>query len=311
MPKETIEEKRKRFLENAKAAIAGAYATDEHAIMQAINSYNNVEKIKNMLHERLEEWYSIYFPELKMDNQSTYAKFVLKFGSNKKEATKEQLTNLIGEGGSDLHGAIQRSIGREPSGEEYLAIRSMALREIDLDELSNEIDAYLKESTKKIMPNIVYLIDYKIAAELLAKAGSLNRLAYLPASTVQLLGAEKALFKHMKFGSKPPKYGVLFKLPEVTAAPKRDKGRLARLYATKISIAAKADAFSHNFIAEDLKKSIDLHAKNIKDNPRPNAPPQKGGSSRGDRNQNFQSRNRNDYRERPKGMQRYKYKKDH
>ncbi len=306
MPKETIEEKRRRFLENAKAAVAGAYATDEHAVMQAINSYNNVEKIKNMLHERLEEWYSIYFPELKMDNQSTYAKFVLKFGANKKEATKEQLTNLVGESGAELHSAIQRSIGREPSKDEYRAIRRMAEQEVQLGELSEEIDAYLKESTKNVMPNIVYLIDYKIAAELLAKAGSLNRLAYLPASTVQLLGAEKALFKHMKFGSRPPKYGILFKLPEVTAAPKRDKGRLARLYATKISIAAKADAFSHNFIAEDLKKSIDLHAKEIKDNPRPNLPPQKEGAGH---HQKFQGKGRGDWKERPKGMQRYKYKK--
>ena len=73
------------------------------------------------------------------------------------------------------------------------------------------------------MPNVTYLTDEKIAAELLAKAGSMERLALLPASTIQLLGAEKALFKHIKYGSKPPKYGVLFKLAEVTSAPKDQK----------------------------------------------------------------------------------------
>ena len=273
MAKETIEEKRRRFLETAKAAVAGAYATDEHAIMQAINSYNAIDKIKNMTHERLEEWYSIYFPELKMSNQISYAKFVMKFGSNKKVASKEELNNLVGaDVGEDLHTAIQGSIGREPSPDEFSAIKRIAETELMLDSLSQDIDAYLHKSTKTIIPNIVHLIDYKIAAELLAKAGSLNRLAMMPASTVQLLGAEKALFKHIKFGSRSPKYGVLFKLPEVTAAPKRDKGRLARLYATKICIAAKADAFSHNFIADQLKASIDIQAKNIKDTPRPNAP---------------------------------------
>ena len=91
------------------------------------------------------------------------------------------------------------------------------------------------------MPNVTYLTDDKIAAELLAKAGSLERLAMMPASTIQLLGAEKALFKHIKFGSKPPKYGIIFKLPAVTSAQREKKGMVARAYATKICIALKAD----------------------------------------------------------------------
>lgn len=294
--KETPEQRRSRFLSTAKAAVSNAYATDEHAIMQAINSYNAIDKIKNMTHERLEEWYSIYFPELKMSNQVSYAKFVMKFGANKKDATKEELSNLVGADiAGDIYLAIQSSIGREPSPGEFETIKKMAESELMLDSLSGNIDMYLMKSTKTIMPNIVHLIDYKIAAELLAKAGSLNRLAMMPASTVQLLGAEKALFKHIKFGSRSPKYGVLFKLPEVTAAPKRDKGRLARLYATKICIAAKADAFSHNFIAEDLKKSIELHAKNIKDTPRSNSPPSNSQGKNQAREPRWQKPNRKSF----------------
>ena len=89
----------------------------------------------------------------------------------------------------------------------------------------------------------------------------------MPAGTVQLLGAEKALFKHIKFGSKPPKYGILFKLPEVTNAPREIRGRIARVYATKICIALKADHFSKNFIAEKLKKDLDTSIKRIKESP--------------------------------------------
>jgi nucleolar protein 56 len=86
------------------------------------------------------------------------------------------------------------------------------------------------------------------------------------------LGAEKALFKHIKFGSKPPKYGILFKLPAVTNAQREKKGRIARAYATKISIALKADHFSKNFIAERLKESLDHSLKKIEEQeiaPRP------------------------------------------
>ena len=103
--------------------------------------------------------------------------------------------------------------------------------------------------------------DHRIAAEMLSKAGSLDRLASMPASTIQLLGAERALFKHIKYGSRPPKYGYLFKLPELAMLNKHDKGRMARIYATKISIAARADAISKRFIADVLKQQIQKAGK--------------------------------------------------
>ncbi|MEM3212248.1 MAG: hypothetical protein QXR85_02980, partial [Candidatus Micrarchaeaceae archaeon] len=124
--------------------------------------------------------------------------------------------------------------------------------------------AYLRSAVEKLMPNIASLIDYRLAAELLSKAGSLNKLANMPASTIQLLGAEKALFRHLKYGAKPPKYGVLFKLKEVTNAQKKEKGRIARLYATKISIAARADAISKHFIGKELKQSLDEAMQRLK-----------------------------------------------
>ena len=123
--------------------------------------------------------------------------------------------------------------------------------------LEDGIDAFLKEKVPLAMPNISYLIDYKLAAELLAKAGSLQKLAVMPASTIQLLGAEKALFRHLRSGSKSPKYGALFKLKEVTVAERWNKGKIARIFATKLSIAARADAISKRFIAKELKESLD------------------------------------------------------
>ncbi|MDE1860505.1 MAG: NOP58 family protein [Candidatus Micrarchaeota archaeon] len=261
MKKESPEEKRRRLIMLAKASVSQAYSTGEHSVMQAIGSYNESERIRNLLHEKLEEWYGIYFPELKLSNQLSYARFVAEFGMNKKSIEMERLERLLGEASKDVLSRAGTSIGREPTEKEFEMLRSLANAELQMDELQQGLDRYLDAATKELMPNIVYLIDYKIAAELLAKAGSLTRLANMPAGTIQLLGAEKALFKHIKFHSKPPKYGVLYKLPQINTAPKGDRGRMARVYATKISIAARADAYSKNFIAKKLKEQLDKALK--------------------------------------------------
>ncbi len=261
---ETPEEKRRRLLGLAREAVAKAYSTGEHSISQAINSYNEIEKSRNLLHERIEEWYGIYFPELTLGSAETYTRFVIEAGGNKKQASKESLQRLLGDGAEEVAAKIQRSIGAEPEASEFDALRSLANTELEMTKLENEIDAYLNENVPKLMPNISYLVDYRLAAELLSKAGSLTKLANMPASTLQLLGAEKALFRHLRSGARPPKYGILFKLKEVTIAERSSKGRIARLFATKLSIAARADAFSKRFIGKELKESIEKGIEKIK-----------------------------------------------
>jgi len=257
LKRETPEEKRKRLFQAAKESISRAYAGEEHSIMQAINAYKEIDKTKNILYERLEEWYSMYFPELSIGSQTAYAKFVLKFGANKKAADISSLKEVFGNNAESIKRKIDTSIGREPTKEEYSTISRLAEMLLSAASIEDDLDRYLKESTKRLMPNIVYLIDYKIAAEMLSRAGSLTKLAMMPASTIQLLGAEKALFRHIKFGSKPPKYGVLFKMNQMSSTRRDERGRLARIYAAKLSIASKADAFSKRFIANKLKADID------------------------------------------------------
>ncbi len=257
MMKESPEAKRRRLLGLAKASVTDAYSSGEHAITQAIASYNELDKMRNLVHEKLEEWYGIHFPELRLANQLTYAKFVVAFGKDKTAATTEQLAQILGTGSEGVSLQISTSMGREPSEEEYNALRELAELELSIAEKMEKLDKYLEKSTKELMPNITYLIDYKIAAEMLGKAGSLSKLSVMPAGTIQLLGAEKALFKHLKFGSKPPKYGSLFKLPQINTAGRFERGRIARIYATKLSIAARADGISKNFIADKLKEQLD------------------------------------------------------
>lgn len=254
---ETIEEKRRRLLGLAKDAVSKAYSTGEHSIAQALNAYNEIGKARNLVHERVEEWYGIYFPELSSANQERFARFVAELGANKKSASQEQLKVIFGDSAEQVAQAIQRSIGSEPSSEEFKALSALAGMELELDRIEGEIDAYLKENVPKLMPNVAYIADYRIAAELLSKAGSLSKLAGMPASTLQLLGAEKALFRHLRTGARPPKYGVIFKLKEVTNAERWNKGRVARLFAAKLSIAARADSISKRFIGKELRQELD------------------------------------------------------
>ena len=253
---ETAEEKRKRILTLAKESISKAYSTGEHSLMQAVNAYNELEKTRNLLQERLEEWYGIYFPEF-IASPEQYAQFVMEAGSNKKKAPADLVAKIFPDNSDSILKKIESSIGNEPSEVEFAALKNLASAELELIRVEKEIDTYLQENVPKAMPNVSYLVDYKIAAELLSRAGSLTKLALMPSSTIQLLGAEKALFRHIRSGSRAPKYGVLFRLKDVTVAERWNKGKVARMFAAKLSIAARADAFSKRFIADTLKAALE------------------------------------------------------
>ncbi len=253
------------MLEGAKGAVSGAYSKMDHAVIEAFSVYTENERMINLMNEKLEEWYSMYFPELKAGSPRSYARFVAQHGRQKGSVDRKELDEIFGESAAEVERSAANSMGADPEEKEYSILKEMAENELRLIGLNEKLLEYIKETSERLMPNITGMIDYKIAAELLSKAGSVEKLAVMPASTIQLLGAEKALFKHLKFGSKPPKYGALFKMQEIANANREDRGRIARVYATKLAIAARADAFSKNYIAdrlnEDLKKALTRRKK--------------------------------------------------
>lgn len=138
--------------------------------------------------------------------------------------------------------------------------RAYALISTEMKQLEKQIE----QNMQTVAPNISSIVGPLIGAHLLSLAGGIERLAMMPASTIQLLGAEKALFRFKKEGGKPPKHGVIFQHPLVNKAPRAIRGKISRTLASTIAIASKADAFTKRDIAADLKQGMKMRLQEIR-----------------------------------------------
>lgn len=234
---------REKSLELAKQAVKQSVNPDLF-IINAVNNIEELQKITNNLTKRLREWYSLYFPELdkKIEDNEAFTDIVVK--KDKKALAKQfKLSNDMG---SDLK---QQDL--EP-------ILSLAKRISELSREKEFLEAYLNQTMKSHCPNLLALPGALIGAKLLRTAGSLKKLAMMRSSTIQLLGAEKALFRHIKTGAKPPKYGYLMQHQLVQRAKKSDKGRVARALADKIFLAVRIDYFKGEYTGDKLLKELEV-----------------------------------------------------
>jgi nucleolar protein 56 len=138
--------------------------------------------------------------------------------------------------------------------------KTLAVVNDEIQRLQDQIEIDMKT----IAPNTSKIIGPLVGARLIALAGGMQRMAMLPASTIQILGAEKALFRFKKEGGRPPKHGVIFQHPLINRAQKTERGRIARLLANKISTAMKADVFTKRDIADELQQDIDIRLQEIR-----------------------------------------------
>ena len=133
--------------------------------------------------------------------------------------------------------------------------------------VNNEIkslEKLIEKDMQKIAPNTGKMVGSLIGARFLSLAGGIEKLALMPASTIQILGAEKALFRFKKEGGKPPKHGIIFQHPYINRAPREIRGKISRIFATKIAIAVKADVFTKRDISEGLKEDLIKRINKIK-----------------------------------------------
>ncbi|MCG2865805.1 MAG: C/D box methylation guide ribonucleoprotein complex aNOP56 subunit [Vulcanisaeta sp.] len=252
-------------------------------VAQAISSVDDLDKILNLISSRVREWYGLHFPELEdlVKDHREYMTLVTKLG-HRSNFTVDNLTKLglSQDRAKRIYEAASKSVGAEMSDWDLEPIRTYAGIYVQLSDLRNKLSQYIDEAMVEVAPNIRELVGPLLGARLIMLAGGLMRLALLPASTIQVLGAEKALFRALRTGSRPPKHGVIFQFPEIFRAPRWQRGKIARALAAKLAIAAKADAFTGNFIAprlkEDLMKRIQ-EVKTVYAKPPPRKPEAKAG----------------------------------
>ncbi|MEL9990996.1 MAG: C/D box methylation guide ribonucleoprotein complex aNOP56 subunit [Thermoproteus sp.] len=238
-------------------------------IAQSISTVDDIDKTLNLIASRIREWYGIHFPELEelvRDNRE-YVLLVREVGHRSKytlDAVKSVLKGAPDDRIKRIVDAAKKSIGADMSDWDLDQIRTYADIYLKLDDYRNKLSEYIDEAMKDVAPNVRELVGPLLGARLIKLAGGLMRLAMLPASTIQVLGAEKALFRALRTGGKPPKHGVIFQYPEIFRAPRWQRGKIARALAAKLAIAAKADAFTGNFIAVKLKEDLLARIQEIK-----------------------------------------------
>lgn len=289
-----FENLRDKMLNEVKGEIKKGYSNEEYTLIQAINAYDETLRSYNLFSERLTEWFSLYYPSLKVSSPFLLSQLIPIIGKNESLDLDKinSVVNDIGKSNSIIQ-SLKDNIGKDINDNELRVASDYAELVYETYNTLLKVKKYIDYTANILLPNTVYLTDSLIASELLNKAGSLERLSIMPSSTIQLLGAENALFKHIKFGSKPPKYGLIFKMPKVNTARKDLRGRIARVYANKITIALKADVYTKNFIADKLKDDLDESISKILSSPKKSKPPAKSNNYNNSRNNNHNNYGRN------------------
>jgi nucleolar protein 58 len=213
-------------------------------IVQAIGLLDDLDKEINTYAMRLREWYGWHFPELGKivaDNMG-YARAVDLMGMRTSAKKLDFSAILPEETEEELKEAAEVSMGTEISDEDLLNIRALCSQVVTLGEYRMTLYEYLRNRMTAIAPNLTAMVGELVGARLISHAGSLLSLAKYPASTVQILGAEKALFRALKTKHATPKYGLIYHASVVGQAAPKNKGKISRSLASKCSLAIRVDA---------------------------------------------------------------------
>ena len=253
---------------NAQRGLAHAYSRHriqfnrhrvDNMVIQSIALMDHMDQGTNQLAMRVKEWYGWHFPELAklVPEVKAYVSIVRVLGDREKlpEESSEvlnQLRAILKE--SSLEESLaeiileraRTSMGTIVSDLDMVNILAYAQKVVELVHYKARLGLYLTRKLKIIAPNLGKLLDERIAARLISRMGSLSNLAKAPASTIQVLGAEKALFRALKKKGRTPKYGLIFNSSFISRASKPHKGRISRFLANKCAIAARLDCFMEN-----------------------------------------------------------------
>ncbi|KAJ4454685.1 putative Nucleolar protein 56 [Paratrimastix pyriformis] len=248
-------------MEKAQLALAHAYSRTkvkfdvnsmDNMVKQAVFLFDQLDKDINKMSMRAKEWYGGHFPELArmVDDNITYAKLIC-FIKNRSSLTDESLAGLeeITKDGAKALEILQTariSMGFDLSEMDMQHVVQFAQRVVDMSAYREKLRTYLTTKMNTVAPNLSALVGVLVGARLVSHAGSLTNLSKFPASTVQILGAEKALFRALKTKSNTPKYGLIFHSSFVGKAAAKNKGRISRYLANKCAMCSRIDSFGEN-----------------------------------------------------------------
>ena len=236
-------------------------------VAQAISAIDELDRTINLFASRLREWYSLHFPELNeiVRDHRDFVRMVYELGS-RDNFTEERLKELgvPPPRARKIERSARESMGATMTDFDMEAIKHIASLLLQLYDARKNLEVYVDEAMKEVAPNIRGLVGPLLGARLIALAGGLQKLATLPASTIQVLGAEKALFRALRTGGKPPKHGVIFQYPAIFRSPRWQRGKIARALAAKLAIAARIDAFSGEYKADEIKEELQKRIEEIK-----------------------------------------------
>jgi len=235
-------------------------------IVQVIEILDSLKETISQFSSRLREWYGLHFPELTdriIEDNILLAEIVAKIG-NRKNYNEEVFKNrfeipqrLI----EKLINMSKKSMGADIN---LKMVKDFAQQILSINNYRITLESYLEDLMSTTAPNIQAIVGSLIGAKLIAKAGNLRKLAFMPASRIQLLGAETALYRHLKSGQKLPKHGIIFQWQQIRGNPPWIRGNIARLIAGKLGLAAKIDYFSGDFVGEEYAKEIEEKIEEIK-----------------------------------------------
>ncbi|CAO2837152.1 unnamed protein product [Amaranthus hypochondriacus] len=237
-------------------------------IVQAIGLLDDLDKELNTYAMRVREWYGWHFPELAkiIQDNILYAKSVKLMGNRVNAAALDFSEILPEEVEAELKEASVISMGTEVSDLDLINIKELCDQVLSLSEYRAQLYDYLKSRMNTIAPNLTALVGELVGARLIAHGGSLINLAKQPGSTVQILGAEKALFRALKTKHATPKYGLIYHASLIGQAAPKHKGKISRSLAAKTALAIRCDALGDtpdNTMGLENRAKLEARLRNL------------------------------------------------
>ncbi|KHN99169.1 nucleolar protein NOP58-like protein [Metarhizium album ARSEF 1941] len=233
-------------------------------IIQAVKLIDDMDKELNVYAMRTKEWYGWHFPEMAkiLNDNMAYARVILAVGMRTNIADADLSEILPEEVEVAIKAAAEISMGTEITEEDVDNIKLLAEQVIRYSDYRTQLSSYLETRMRAIAPNLTALVGYLVGARLIAHAGSLISLAKAPSSTIQILGAEKALFRALKTKHDTPKYGLIYHSSLIGQATGRNKGKIARMLAAKAALGLRVDALGGDDDEQDEEERAILGLSN-------------------------------------------------